>query len=164
MRRVLLALEPNLVFVENQTMETQMGATMFPARASAWLVGGVGLVAMLLAAIGLYGVIAYSVARRTREMGVRIALGARPEAVVGLVMKQGLIVAAAGLIAGCLLAALVAAIAARVIAGALYGVSAADPVSWLAAIALLLVVSALANLVPAWRAAHIDPSEALRIE
>ena len=94
---------------------------------SAWLVSGVGLVAMLLAAIGLYGVIAYSVARRTREIGIRIALGAQPGAVVGLVMRQGLLVALVGLIAGCLLAA----VAARAIAGALYGVSSADPVSWL---------------------------------
>ena len=118
MRRELLALEPNLVFVENQTMEAEVDATLFPMRASAWLVSGVGLVAMLLAAIGLYGVIAYSVARRTREIGIRMALGARPGAVVGLVMRQGLLVAVAGLVAGCLLAA----VAARAIAGALYGV------------------------------------------
>src|SRR4029077_18282057 len=105
MRRELLALEPNLVFVENQTMEGEAEATLFPARASAWLVSGVGLVAMLLAAIGLYGVIAYSVARRTREIGIRVALGARPGAVVGLVMQHGLLVAGVGLLAGCLLAA-----------------------------------------------------------
>ena len=160
MRRELLALEPNLVFVENQTMEAEVDATLFPMRASAWLVSGIGLVAMLLAAIGLYGVIAYSVARRTREIGIRVALGARPGAVVGLVMRQGLLVALAGLVAGCLLAA----VAARVIAGALYGVSSADPVSWLAAAAVLLVASAFANLVPAWRAAHVDPCEALRTE
>ena len=134
MRRELLALEPNLVFVENQTMEAEVDATLFPMRASAWLVSGVGLVAMLLAAIGLYGVIAYSVARRTREIGIRIALGARPGAVVGLVMRQGLLVALAGLIAGCLLAA----VAARAIAGVLYGVSSADPLSWLTAAAVLL--------------------------
>jgi predicted permease len=160
MRRELLALDPNLVFVENQTMEAEVDATLFPMRASAWLVSGVGLVAMLLAAIGLYGVIAYSVARRTREIGIRVALGAQPGAVVGLVMRQGLIVALAGLITGSLLAA----VAARVIAGALYGVSAADPVSWLAAAAVMLVASAFANLVPAWRAAHVDPCEALRTE
>jgi predicted permease len=160
MRRELLALEPNLVFVENQTMEAEVDATLFPMRASAWLVSGIGLVAMLLAAIGLYGVIAYSVARRTREIGIRVALGAQPGAVVGLVMRQGLIVAFAGLIAGSLLAA----VAARVIAGALYGISSADPVSWLAAAAVMLVASAFANLVPAWRAAHVDPCEALRTE
>jgi predicted permease len=160
MRRELLALEPNLVFVENQTMEAEVGATLFPARASAWLVGGVGTIAMLLAAIGLYGVIAYSVARRTREMGIRIALGARPAAVLTLVLRQGLLVAAAGVTAGCLLAV----IAARAIAGALYGVGAYDSISWVAAVVVLLTVSGLANLIPAWRAARVDPSIALRTE
>ena len=99
MRREILAIDPNVVFVENQTMEMQVNATLFPMRASAWLVSGVGLVAMLLAAIGLYGVIAYSVARRTKEIGIRVALGARPGTVVGLVMRQGLLVAVAGLAA-----------------------------------------------------------------
>ena len=160
MRRELLALEPNLVFIENQTMEMEVDATLFPMRASAWLVSGVGFVAMLLAAIGLYGVIAYSVARRTKEIGIRVALGARPSAVVTLVMRQGLFVALAGLTLGCLLAAA----AARGISGALYHVSAADPLSWIGAATVLLAVSALANLIPAWRASRIDPSEALRIE
>ena len=164
MRRELLALEPNLVFVENQTMSAEVDATMFPARASAWLVSGVGFVAMLLAAIGLYGVIAYSVARRTREIGIRIALGARPGAVVGLVMQQGLIVAGVGLLVGSLLSMLLVTLAVRVIPGALYGITASDPTAWASAIVLLLAVSALANLVPAWRAARVDPTEALRIE
>ena len=164
MRRELLALDPNLVFVENQTMEMQVDATLFPMRASAWLVSVVGLVAMLLAAIGLYGVIAYSVARRTKEIGIRVALGARPGAVVGLVMRQGLLVAVAGLIAGCALTAVVSLIAARTIAGVLYRVSVGDPFSWVGAALVLLCVSALANLIPAWRASRVDPSAALRIE
>jgi len=158
--RVLLALEPNLVFVENQTMQAEVGATLFPIRASAWLVGLVGAMAMLLAAIGLYGVIAYSVARRTREIGIRMALGARPAAVLGQVMRHGLLVAAGGLVIG----AAIAAVAARLIAGALYGIGTGDPVSWLSAATLLLGVSAVANLIPAWRAAHVDPSVALRTE
>jgi ABC-type antimicrobial peptide transport system permease subunit len=164
MRREILALDPNVVFVENQTMETQVDATLFPMRASAWLVSGVGLVAMLLAAIGLYGVIAYSVARRTKEIGIRVALGARPGTVVGLVMRRGLLVAVAGLTVGCALTALVAVLAAQMIASVLYRVSVADPFSWVAAALVLLCVSALANLIPAWRASRVDPSEALRIE
>jgi predicted permease len=160
MRRELLALEPNLVFVENQTMEAEMGATMFPVRAGALLVTIVGGVAMLLAAIGLYGVIAYSVARRTKEIGIRLALGARRESVVTLVMQHGLLVAVTGLAFGCVLAA----IAARTIGSALYGVRASDPVSWLAASAVLLGVSAVANVIPAWRASRVEPSRALRMD
>jgi len=164
MRRELLAIDPNMIFIENQTMEMQVDATLFPMRASAWLVSGVGLVAMLLAAIGLYGVIAYSVARRTKEIGIRVALGARPGAVVGLVMRQGLLVAVAGLIAGCAATAVVVILGAKMLAGVLYRVSVGDPFSWVAAALILLVVSALANLIPAWRASRVDPSEALRIE
>jgi len=160
MRRVLLALEPNIVFIENQTMEAEVGSTLFPIRASAWLVSVVGAMATLLAAIGLYGVIAYSVSRRTREIGIRMALGAKPSAVLRQVMRHGLLVAVGGLAIGSALAAA----AARLIAGALYGVGIADPVSWLTAIALLLSISALANFIPAWRAARVDPSIALRTE
>jgi predicted permease len=160
MRRELLALDPNVVFVENQTMEAEVDATLLPMRIGAWLVSGVGVVAMTLAAVGLYGVIAYSVARRTREIGIRIALGARPAAVVRMVMRQGLVVAVAGLAAGCALAA----VAARAIASVLYGVGPSDPVSWLLAAALLLAVSAAANFVPAWRASRVNPTQALRIE
>jgi len=158
--RALLTLEPNLVFVENQTMQAEMATTLFPIRASAWLAGLVGVMAMLLAAIGLYGVIAYSVARRTREIGIRMALGARPSAVLGEVMRHGLGVAAAGLIVGGVLAAA----ASRLIAGALYGIGTGDPLSWLSAAALLLAVSALANFIPASRAARVEPSIALRTE
>jgi ABC-type antimicrobial peptide transport system permease subunit len=160
MRRELLALEPNLVFVENQTMEAEVGATLFPVRAGALLVTVVGGMAMLLAAIGLYGVIAYSVSRRTKEIGIRLALGARPASVLTLVMQQGLVVAGAGLAVGCVLAAIVGATTGSV----LYGVRASDPVSWLGASALLLGVSAIANVIPALRAARVEPSQALRME
>ena len=135
--------------------KAEVAATLFPdARGRVDGEPASGCVAMLLAAIGLYGVIAYSVSRRTREIGIRIALGARPSLVLGQVMRQGLVVAAVGLAVGCLLAAA----AARAIAGALYGVGVADPVSWSAAAVVLLGVSALANLIPARRAARVDPS------
>jgi putative ABC transport system permease protein len=159
-RRELLAMEPNLAFLDNQTMDDQVSAVLYPARAAAWVVSIVGMVAMLLAAIGLYGVIAYSVARRTREIGIRMALGARPGSVLGLVLRQGLTVAAAGLAAGSLLAIL----AARAVSGALYGIGAADPLAWAGALGTILLISTAANLVPARRAARVSPSVALRSE
>ena len=160
MRRELLALEPNLVFLDNQTMDTQVAATLLPAKAGAMSVSAVGVVAMLLASIGLYGVIAYAVARRTREIGIRMALGAKPGALVCMVMRQGLSLAAVGVAVG----ALLALGAAKAIAGALYGVSFVDPIAWTASIAMLFFVAAMANLVPARRASAVDPSIALRSE
>jgi ABC-type antimicrobial peptide transport system permease subunit len=160
MRRELVALEPNLIFLDNQTMDAQVAATLLPAKAGALTVSTVGIVAMMLASIGLYGVIAYSVARRTREIGIRMALGAQPSAVVGLVMRQGLGIAAAGVGVG----AVLALGGAKAMAGALYGVSFADPLAWGGAVATLLLVTALANVIPARRASVVDPSSALRSE
>ncbi len=159
-RRELLALEPRTFFLENQTMEMQVQATLLPAKAAAWVVGVVAVVGMLLAAIGLYGVIAYSVGRRVREIGIRMALGATGGQVLASVMRRGLTVAAAGLAVGTLLAAA----AAQAVSGILYRVSPADPLAWGMALTLLLAVSAAANLLPARRAARIDPSVALRTE
>ena len=159
-RRELMSLEPNVVILDRQTMQTQVDTTLLPARFGAVSVSAVGGIAMLLAAIGLYGVIAYSVARRTREIGIRMALGAQPGLVLALVMRQGMTVAAAGAAAG----AALSYAAARAVSGALYTVSPADPVAWSVAIGVLLVVSALANLIPARRAARVDPSTALRSE
>jgi len=160
LRRDLTAIEPNLVFVDNQTMTRQVAATLFPVQAGAWMVGIVASVAMLLAGIGLYGAIAYSVARRSREIGIRMALGARPGAILQLVMRQGLTVAVVGLAVGCLLAIA----AARFLAGSLYGVSAAHPVPWAGTATIVLFASALANFVPARRAARVDPTTSLRTE
>jgi predicted permease len=164
MRRALLSLEPNLVFVESQTMDAEVGATLFPVRAGTVVVGGVSAVAMLLAAIGLYGVIAYSVSRRTREIGIRMALGARPSAVLASVLRQGLIVSLAGVSVGAVAAAGLAITGGSAAAEVLYGVRLSDPVSWCSAIAVLLAVAMLANVVPAWRAARVQPSIALRTE
>lgn len=160
MRRDVLALEPAAVFFEGHTMEAQVDATLLPARLAAQTLGLVGAVATALAAIGLYGVVAYTVARRTREIGVRMALGATPPAVIGMIMRQGMTLIAAGLLAG----AALSWFAARAVSAGLYGVSAADPSAWLAAVAVLLTAAALANYVPARRAARVEPSVALRVE
>ena len=160
MRREVLALEPQAVIIEGQTMNAQVEATLTPARLAAQTATIVGIVATVLAAIGLYGVIAYAVARRTREIGIRMALGAAPGGVIGLVMRQGLTVAIAGLGMGVLLAWF----AARAIASGLYGVSALDPVAWAGAITLSLASATAANFIPARRASKVDPSIALRTE
>jgi predicted permease len=160
LRKELLALEPNAVLLDEQTLEAQVGAKLAPARFGALGVSGIGLLAMLLAAVGLYGVIAYSVAQRTREIGIRMALGARPGSVFRLVMTQGFAVVAAGAVTGGLLAV----VAARAVSGALYGLGPSDPAAWAGALGLVLFVACLANAAPAFRAARVAPSEALRAE
>jgi ABC-type antimicrobial peptide transport system permease subunit len=139
-------------------MESEMGATLFPVRAAAALGSGFGILALLLAGVGLYGVTAFWVSRRTREIGIRIALGASPAAVVALVLGQGMTRVLIGLVAGMALAVA----ATRVLNGLLYGAGAADLVAYAAVVLLIVLVSALANVVPARRAARVDPIIALR--
>ena len=160
LRQELHAMEPNLVFLENQTMETQVGGTLLPVQAGAWLASVVGVVALALAAIGLYGVVAYSVARRTREIGVRMALGADRRRVLGLVLRQGFSLVAVGLVLGGILAA----VGLRGLSGVLYGVGLADPLAWGAAAFSLALAAAAANAIPAHRATRVNPSVALRTE
>jgi predicted permease len=159
-RRELLAMEPGLVFVASNTMETSLEMSLLPQRAAAWLALAFGAVGTLLAAIGLYGVIAFSVARRTREIGVRVAVGAGAGDVLGLVMRQGLSLALMGAAAGTMLAALLA----QALPGVLYQVGAYDPIAWSAAFAVLFVSALIANFVPARRAMRVDPVTALRTD
>jgi predicted permease len=160
MRRELLASEPGLVFIQQDTMAANMATSLLPERLSAWLAGAFGGLGTLLAAIGLYGVIAYSVARRTREIGIRVAIGAQRSDVLAMIMRQGLTLALAGAAIG----ALLAAFAARLLSGVIYGIGAADSVAWSAAFGALLAAAALANFIPAWRAMRIDPVTALRVD
>jgi len=160
MRRELLSMEPNLVFLNNSTMDDVLALSLMPARAGAVLAAGFGALGLLLAAIGLYGVIAFSVARRTREIGLRIALGAHPRDVVTMVMRQGLGLALIGLVVG----GAIAAAAAQVLSGLLFGVTPLDPVAWGAACTALIAAAAAANLVPARRAMRVEPLSALRTE
>jgi predicted permease len=158
LRQTLLGVEPRLVFFENETMQQEMAATQFPARAGAALAGGFGVLALALAAGGLYGVVAFWVSRRTREIGVRIALGANPVQVVGMVMREGLVLVGSG----CIVGGAVALLAGRALASTLYGVGGADPLAFGAAVALLMAVAAGATILPARRASRLDPTVALR--
>jgi predicted permease len=151
------ALEPNVVFMDKGTLRDLADVRLFPVRAGAWLIGACGVLAMLVAAVGLYGVIAYSVNRRVREMGIRAALGAHSGAIVRMVVREGMMLVAIGAAVG----AVLAFAAARVLAGVLY-VPPFDPVSFVVATGVLTLSALLANLLPAWRAARVDPMVALR--
>ena len=157
-RRELLAMEPRLVFVNQGTMERTFAGTLLPARVGSMLAAGFGALGTTLAAIGLYGVVAFAVSRRTREIGIRVALGAARGDVFRMILRQGAMLVAAGAIAGAVLAGLVS----TVLASVLFGVSAADPIAWTAAIGVLVVATSLAHLVPARRALRIDPAVTLK--
>lgn len=140
------------------TMDDYIRPAFEPARVAATLLGGLGVTALLLAAIGLYGVMAFVVGMRSREIGVRMALGAAPREVFQLVLGQGLRLVAAGVVAG-----LLAAIAlTRLLASFLYGVKATDSRTFAGAAILLTAVSVLACSVPARRALRVDVNRTLR--
>lgn len=145
---------------EMQTLESQLDRTLLTERLIAMMSAGFGALATLLATIGLYGVMAFVVARRTKEIGVRVALGAMRGSVIWLVMREVLLLLGIGLAIG-----IPAALAlGRLISAQLYGVKANDP--WVAAITVILLslVAAMAGLVPATRASRIDALLALRYE
>ena len=140
------------------TMESRMARTVAGPRLEVALVGSFGALAALLAAVGLYGVLSYSVSRRRREIGVRLALGATRAGVIGMVLLESFRLVAIGLACG-----LAAALAlTRVLKSLLFGVSETDPVVFVALAAFLAAVALLASLLPARRAANVDPMEALR--
>ncbi len=158
LRQAVWALEPDVVFTADGAATEAVAATMAPTRIGATLIGAVGVLSLLLAAVGLYGVIAYSVSLRTREVGIRMALGAERSQVLRLVLGQGARLALIGIGLGVVLAGAVA----RVLQSMLYGVSAFDPVAYGAAAGLLLLVALAANLVPAVTAARVAPATAIR--
>lgn len=137
-----------------------MSETMAPQRFSTTLLAAFAGGALLLVAIGLYGLLAFSVAERTREIGVRIALGAQPGTVVGMVLRKGVTLLCAGLVLG-----LTAAFGAtRLFSSLLYEVSSYDPVTFLTVPLVLAAVTLLACGIPAVRASRVDPIEAMRRE
>ena len=143
-----------------KTLESQLDETLLTDRLIAMLSAGFGLLATLLASVGLYGVMAFVVARRKKELGIRLALGAQPGFVVWIVMREVLLLLAIGLAIGVPAALLLA----RYVAAQLYGIQAHDPLIAGSTVALLSVVSAAAGLIPARRASRIDPILALRHE
>ncbi len=159
-RRVVQELDPRLSLARLGTLEQHLALALFPARTTGLLFSVFGAVALLVAVSGLFGVIAYSVSQRTREIGIRMALGARRSEVVRMVLWQGTKLAGAGVLVG-LLGALAAT---RFLRGLLYGVSPMDPVTFAALPLLLTAVALLACLIPARRAAKVDPMVALRHE
>ena len=141
-----------------RTLKQEIGIVLFPQRVAAMVTGALGAVGLLLAAIGLYGVIAYSVGRRTREIGVRVALGAQRGDVLGMVVSEGMRLAVTGVAIGVVLAAA----ATRLIAAFLFNVSPMDAVTFTAMAALFIVVALVASYLPARRAAATDPLTAIR--
>ena len=159
-RNEVNALDKNLPLFAVKTMSDQIASTLWQQRMAAGLIGIFGLLALVLAAVGLYGVIAHSVAQRTQEIGIRMALGATSTDVLKLVVKEGLALAIIGVIVG-----IAAAFACtRLMSSVLYGVGATDITTFIVASALLAVVALAASYIPARRAAKVDPCVALKYE
>jgi putative ABC transport system permease protein len=159
-RRIVADVDPALPILRQQTMEAQTAMSLFPQRIALYVSGSLGAVALLLALLGIYGVTAFSVAQRTREIGVRVALGAQRTHVLALVVRQGLVLAGIGITVG----SLAAFGATRLIGNLLYGVPPTDPVAFGTAAAVLAFAALAASWVPARRAARVDPIIALRSE
>jgi ABC-type antimicrobial peptide transport system permease subunit len=143
-----------------KTLELRFEDSMARERMVANLAAALGLLALVLAAVGLYGVLAYLVSRRTREIGIRMALGANAGSVVWLIAREALLWIAAGTVLGLAITAL----AGRLLSTYLFGISPADPLTLAASAATMLIVAAIAVSVPAARAAAIDPMVALHYE
>jgi len=160
MRREVAAVDSNAGAFDVMPMSEWTDVTLLPHKVAASLAAGLGGISLLLAAIGLYGVISYAVSQRTQEIGVRMALGARPRDVLGGVLLQGMALTIAGLAVG-----MTGAMAAtRVIASMLVNVSATDPATFMGAAAFLIAVALVACYLPARRATRVDPVNALRCE
>lgn len=159
-KRELAAIDPNLAVSRIATMEEQVEGQLARPRFSAVMLNWLGMLALLLAAIGIFGVMAYSVTQRTRELALRIALGANPRNVLALVLSQGLKLTFLGVLLGLVGAASMT----HWLKGLLYGVSAADPLSFMATAFSLIAVALLACWIPARRAIRVDPMIALRAE
>lgn len=157
---VVRGLDTTAILSPVTTVEQQLSDQLAPRRFQTWLLSLFSLIAVVLASVGIYGLMHYSVAQRTHEIGIRMALGAQAGNVVRMVIGQGVLLAAIGLGAGLAGSWWLT----RLLSSLLFGVTASDPVTFAAVSILLVVVAILASSIPAWRAARVDPIAALRCE
>jgi putative ABC transport system permease protein len=159
-QREVQSLDRQLPILNPLTMEEVVRQSLFGAQMGAVLLSTFGFLALALAAIGIYGVLAYSVSLRTQEIGVRMALGAKSRDVLALILRQSMTIVGLGALAGLLLAALLA----RSLSALLFGVSTSDPMTFLGTAIVLAAVAMIASYLPARRATRVDPLIALRYE
>ncbi len=159
-RDIMRAMDPEVPMDDARPMDTYVARSLAPARFNTILIGLFASVALLLTALGLYGVISYSVSRRTQEIGTRMAISAHPANILKLVVAQGMLLTVVGLLAGLAGATLIS----RLLVSLLFGVSPTDFATYTVMSVVLCSVSALASYIPARRAARIDPMAALRYE
>jgi ABC-type antimicrobial peptide transport system permease subunit len=153
-------LDPSISLFATGKMEDRLALTFFPARIAAFTLSAFGVLALVLSATGIYGVMAYAVSRRTREIGIRMAIGATQAQVLTSIARRAATLIGTGLIVGLG----VALIAGRLLQRILYGVTPSDPITFAIVFALMLSIGAAATFLPARRAARIDPMKALRLE
>ena len=153
-------MDPNVPIYDIKTMDQRLSESLARRRFAMFALGLFAMVAMLLAAVGIYGVMSYSVTQRTREIGIRMALGAPTSGVLRLIVGQGMLLAGVGVVIG--LAGAVATT--RLMASLLYGISATDPTTFVVIGVLLASIALLACYIPAQRATKVDPMVALRYE
>ena len=158
-RRELQQLEPTMPLLNVDTYRSVFSQSLWAPRMGAWLLGIFASLALMLAAIGLYGVMAYAVSQRRRELGIRLALGARRQDVRNMVVRQGVLLAAVGVVIGLGIAFALA----RLVTNLLYGVNGHDPLTFAIIPIVLLAVAVLATYIPASRASRVDPVDALRV-
>jgi ABC-type antimicrobial peptide transport system permease subunit len=160
MQQAVAGVNPNLPVADVKTLDVVYKRSLARTSFTLVLLAIAGGMALILGVVGLYGVVSYSVARRTREVGIRLALGARVQNVTGMFVRQGLALSGIGAICG-----LAAALAlTRLMRSLLFEVSAADPLTYVGASAVLVLAAAIGSYIPARRATRVDPLEAIRAE
>ena len=160
MKRLIQDLEPDVFYFQSRTLKRHFEIMSLPIKLGAMALAGFALLALVMASTGLYGTVSYSVAQRTREVGIRLSLGASKSEVIRLLLSGGLRLVAIGAVVGLVAALLLA----RLLQGLLFGIKAIDPLTFVAVPLVLLSVAFLAAWLPARRAGNVDPQTALRSE